>query len=109
MGSEMCIRDSCEAVGRDETEIERTTNIGVVIIRDTEAEAIRVQRGIFRRNGDAPLWRNQPVGSPEQVAEKLAPYLGIGYHHLVAGFPAPYDEESMTRFASEVRPLLEGG
>ena len=106
---EAILRAHCEAVGRDETEIERTTNIGVVIIRDTEAEAIRVQRGIFRRNGDAPLWRNQPVGSPEQVAEKLAPYLGIGYHHLVAGFPAPYDEESMTRFASEVRPLLEGG
>ena len=104
---EAILRAHCEAVGRDEAEIERTTNIGVVVIRDTEAEAIRVQRGIFRRNGQAPLWRNQPVGSPEQVAEKLAPYLGIGYRHLVAGFPAPYDEESMTRFATEVRPLLE--
>ncbi len=104
---EAILRAHCEAVGRDEAEIERTTNIGVVVIRDTEAEAIRVQRGIFRRNGNAPLWRNQPVGSPEQVAEKLAPYLAIGYRHLVAGFPAPYDEESMTRFATEVRPLLE--
>jgi alkanesulfonate monooxygenase SsuD/methylene tetrahydromethanopterin reductase-like flavin-dependent oxidoreductase (luciferase family) len=106
---EALLRALAEAVGRDETEIERTTNIGVVIVRDSEAEAIRAQRGIFRRNGDAPLWRNQPVGSPEQVAEKLARYLGIGYSHLVAGFPAPYDEESMTRFATEVRPLLEKG
>ena len=41
------------------------------------------------------------------VAEKLAPYLGLGYRHLIGGFPAPHDEESMTRFATEVRPLLE--
>jgi F420-dependent oxidoreductase-like protein len=105
---EAILRAHCEAVGRDEAEIERTTNIGVVIVRDSEAEAIRVQRGIFRRNGNAPLWRNQPVGTPEQIAEKLAGYLDIGYRHLVAGFPAPYDEESMTRFATEVRGLLAG-
>ena len=42
-------------------------------------------------------------------ADKLSPYLDFGYRHLVAGFPAPYDEESMTRFANEVRPLLERG
>lgn len=37
----------------------------------------------------------------------LAPYLEIGYRHLVAGFPAPYDEESMVRLIGEVKPLLE--
>ena len=37
----------------------------------------------------------------------LAPYPAIGYRHLIAGFPAPYDEESMTRLATEVRPALE--
>jgi len=31
----------------------------------------------------------------------------VGYRHLVAGVPAVYDEESMTRFATEVRPALE--
>ena len=31
----------------------------------------------------------------------------IGYRHLIAGFPSPYDEESMTRLATEVRPMLE--
>ena len=47
------------------------------------------------------------MGTPEDVAEKLAPYLDLGYRHLIAGIPADYDEESMTRFATEVRPLLE--
>jgi alkanesulfonate monooxygenase SsuD/methylene tetrahydromethanopterin reductase-like flavin-dependent oxidoreductase (luciferase family) len=97
----------CETVGRDPAEIERTASIGMVIIRDARAEAERVPREIFERNGRAKLWTDQPIGTPEDVAEMLAPYADIGYHHLIAGFPAPYDEESMTRFATEVRPLLE--
>jgi hypothetical protein len=31
----------------------------------------------------------------------------IGYRHLVAGFPSPYDDESMTRLVTEVKPSLE--
>ena len=41
------------------------------------------------------------------MAEKLAPYLEIGYRHLVAGFASPYDEETMTRLMTEVKPSLE--
>jgi hypothetical protein len=37
----------------------------------------------------------------------LAPYVEIGYRHLVAGVPAMYDDESMTRLVTEVKPLLE--
>lgn len=99
----------CESVGRDPAEIERTTGLGTVIIRDSRAEAEHIQRQVAATNGDAPVWRDQPIGTPEDVAEKLAPFLDIGYRHLIAGFPAPYDEESMTRFATEVRPLLERG
>jgi alkanesulfonate monooxygenase SsuD/methylene tetrahydromethanopterin reductase-like flavin-dependent oxidoreductase (luciferase family) len=97
----------CEAVGRDPAEIERTTNIGTVVIRDSRAEAARIQAAMFEHNGSAELWNHQPVGTPEDVAEHIAPYLGIGYRHLIAGFPSPYDEESMTRFATEVRSILE--
>jgi len=97
----------CETVGRDPAEIERTTSVGTVIIRDTEEEAHRVHREIFARNGEARLWEDQPVGTVDQIAERLAGFIGIGYRHLVAGFPAPYDEESMTRLATEVLPILE--
>jgi alkanesulfonate monooxygenase SsuD/methylene tetrahydromethanopterin reductase-like flavin-dependent oxidoreductase (luciferase family) len=97
----------CEAVGRDPSEIERTTGIGTVFIRDSEAEARRAFEAAFARNGGAQPWKEQPVGTPEQVAEMLAPYLGIGYRHLIAGFPSPHDEESMARLATEVLPLLE--
>jgi alkanesulfonate monooxygenase SsuD/methylene tetrahydromethanopterin reductase-like flavin-dependent oxidoreductase (luciferase family) len=99
----------CETVGRDPAEIERTTGVGTVFIRDDRAEAERLFRAAFDRNRVARRWEDQPVGTPEDVAEKLAPYLDIGYRHLIAGVPADYDAESMTRFATEVRPLLERG
>ena len=99
----------CETVGRDPAEIERTTGIGTVIIRDSRAEAERVHAAMFERNGKADRWKDQPVGTPEDVSERLAPFLEIGYRHLIAGFPGPHDVESMTRLATEVRPLLERG
>ena len=97
----------CETVGRDPAEIERTTGVGTVFIRDDRAEAERLFRAAFDRNHVARYWEDQPVGTPEDVAEKIAPKVALGYRHLIVGVPADYDEESMTRFATEVRPLLE--
>ncbi len=97
----------CETVGRDPTEIERTTGLGTIIIRDSRAEASRVRRAIFERNGGAVASTDELVGTPEDIAEAVAPFLEIGYRHILADFAAPYDEETMTRFATEVRALLE--
>jgi len=98
----------CDMVGRDPSEIERTTGLGVVVIRDSRDEARKVARAIFERNGRARPWADQPVGTPEDVAARIAPFLEIGYRHVIAGFPSPYDEESMTRLATDVRPMLTG-
>jgi alkanesulfonate monooxygenase SsuD/methylene tetrahydromethanopterin reductase-like flavin-dependent oxidoreductase (luciferase family) len=99
----------CEEVGRDPSEIERTAGMGTCIIRDDPAEAQRVLEETFRHNGQARTWENQLVGTPEQVAEKMRPFLGIGYRHLIIGFPSPYDAESMERMITEVKPILEAG
>ena len=104
---EAILLEHCSAVGRDPAEIERTAGIGTVFIRDDRGEAERLFREAFERNRIASPWKNQPVGTPEDVAEMLAPYVEIGYRHLVAGVPATYDEESMTRLATEVKPRLE--
>jgi alkanesulfonate monooxygenase SsuD/methylene tetrahydromethanopterin reductase-like flavin-dependent oxidoreductase (luciferase family) len=106
---EAVLLQHCESVGRDPAEIERTVGIGTVMIRDSRTEVERLAKTIFERNGRARPWTDQPVGTPEDVAEALAPFVEIGYRHLIAGFPTPYDEESMTRLATEVRPLLERG
>jgi len=99
----------CETVGRDPSEIERTTGIGTVFIRDDRAEAERLFHEAFERNRVVRHWTDQPVGTVEDVVEKLAPKVALGYRHLIAGMPALYDEESMVRFATEVKPLLERG
>ena len=105
---EAVLLEHCAAVGRDPAEIERTTGIGTVFIRDNRAEAERVFRATFEQNRVPRLWQDQAVGTPEDVAEKLEPYLEIGYRHLIAALPAAYDEESMTRLVTEVKPMLEG-
>ena len=99
--------EHCETVGRDEREIERTFGIGVPIIRDSREEARRVHADIFERHGKARLWEDQPVGTPEDLVEKLAPFVELGYRHVICGFPSPFDEETMTRLNTEVRPRLE--
>jgi alkanesulfonate monooxygenase SsuD/methylene tetrahydromethanopterin reductase-like flavin-dependent oxidoreductase (luciferase family) len=103
------LRRHCEEVGRDESEIERTAGVGVCIIRDDPAEAERVLQATFRRNGGADPWEDQLVGTVEQVADKLRPYLGIGFRHFSVGCPPPYDAESMERLVTEVKPMLEAG
>jgi alkanesulfonate monooxygenase SsuD/methylene tetrahydromethanopterin reductase-like flavin-dependent oxidoreductase (luciferase family) len=96
----------CEDVGRDPAEIERTTGRGVLVIRDSEAEAKRVFADMFERNGKARHWQDQPVGTPEQIVERLEPVIELGYRHVEFGFPSPYDQESMERFIREVKPRL---
>ena len=56
---EAILREHCEAVGRDHREIERTTGIGTVFIRDDRAEAER----LFRERVRAQPGR-QPVDRP---------------------------------------------
>ena len=104
---EQVLLEHCEAVGRDPAEIERTTgHRDRRHPRRPRRGGADLPRGVRPERVGQP-GTDQPVGTPEDVAEKLAPYLDLGYRHLISGFPANYDEESMTRFATEVRPLLE--
>ncbi len=104
---EAILREHCAAVGRDEREIERTVGVGIVVIRDSHAEAERVFARLNENNRIAHPWEDQPVGTPEEVTEYLTPFVRLGFRHLIAGHPAPYDEETETRLAREVRPRLE--
>jgi F420-dependent oxidoreductase-like protein len=99
--------EHCEAVGRDEKTIERTIGMGTPFIRDSAEEAFTVMADVFADNGDAKTWTGMPVGTVEDVVEHCKPFLDQGYRHLIFGVPAPYDDETVTRLASEVRPELE--
>lgn len=120
------LRRHCVEVGRNEAEVERTFATGVVVIRDDVREARRVFKSILMRNGftGGYRWRSalsrvmgtrrlrslddRFVGTSDQIADRLRPFLGLGFRHLIVGFPSPYDDETMERMATEVRSMLEG-
>jgi alkanesulfonate monooxygenase SsuD/methylene tetrahydromethanopterin reductase-like flavin-dependent oxidoreductase (luciferase family) len=106
------LRQHCEDVGRDPSEIEFTLGCKVTI-RDSEAEAVRVWKAAMEHNrtpfanveNDATFWN----GTPEQLAERLAPYVELGFHTAITENPAPYDTETLERFIGQVKPLVDRG
>ncbi len=104
------LKQHCEAVGRDPSEIEFTLGVKVTI-RDSQAEAERVWKGAMAANrtpmseveDDNTFWN----GTPEQIAERLAPYVELGFHTAISEQPAPYDTETLERFIGQVKPLVD--
>jgi alkanesulfonate monooxygenase SsuD/methylene tetrahydromethanopterin reductase-like flavin-dependent oxidoreductase (luciferase family) len=103
------LRGHCDAVGRDISEIEFTLGVKLTI-RDSQAEAERVMHGALQHNrtpwsdvaDDDTFW----CGSPVQIADKLRPYVELGFRTVLSEQPAPYDMETLERFVGEVKPLL---
>ncbi|GAC1663848.1 MAG: hypothetical protein NVS9B8_03400 [Candidatus Limnocylindrales bacterium] len=106
------LRRHCEDVGRDPAEIEFTLGIKATI-RDTQAEADSVWKAAMEHNrtplseldGDQTFWN----GTPAQLADKLGPYVELGFRTVISEQPAPYDRETMVRLIGEVKPLVEAG
>jgi alkanesulfonate monooxygenase SsuD/methylene tetrahydromethanopterin reductase-like flavin-dependent oxidoreductase (luciferase family) len=103
------LREHCAAVGRDESEIERTVSPKIVI-RDDHAEAREVYRRQLVANS-APLERlDSPtawLGTVEQVAERAAAFGTIGFRTIIVEMPHPFDTETLERLVGEVKPLVE--
>jgi alkanesulfonate monooxygenase SsuD/methylene tetrahydromethanopterin reductase-like flavin-dependent oxidoreductase (luciferase family) len=106
------LRGHCEAVGRDPADIDWTIGLKATI-RDSAAEADRVWREHMEHNrtplsdveDDDTFWN----GTPEQIAERLAPYVELGFTTAISETAAPYDDESLERLIGQVRPLVERG
>ena len=116
--SEAILLEHCQAVGRDERHIERTVELQRVVVRDSREAAVAADVEMLARNGGAERDEDRPgsatvesirciAGNPDEVYEQLAPFVAAGYRHLICGFPSPYDQETMRRLATEVRPRLE--
>jgi len=106
------LHQHCADVGRDPSEIEMTLGIKATI-RDSAAEADRVWKAAMEHNktplanvaDDTTFWN----GTAEQLAEKLAPYVELGFHTVISEQPAPYDMETFERLIGEVKPLVDRG
>jgi alkanesulfonate monooxygenase SsuD/methylene tetrahydromethanopterin reductase-like flavin-dependent oxidoreductase (luciferase family) len=105
--SDAILRAACEAVGRDEREIEieRTVNVNVVI-RPTRAEAERTwgewMAAHRPQDGEDVL---DAAGTVEEVAASLARFRDVGFAHPVMIFRTPFDLETMDRLP-ELRAAL---
>ena len=106
------LKQHCADVGRDPGEITFTLGIKATI-RDSVAEADRVWRSHMEHNrtpmadveDDVTFWN----GTPEQLAERLAPYVEMGFETVISEHPAPYDVESIERLIGQVNPLVDRG
>ena len=102
----------CEDVGRDIADIEFTLGVKLTI-RDSKAEAVRVRDEALARNRtpvataetDHTFWE----GPPEEIADRLRPYVDLGFRTVITEQPAPYDVETLERFIGEVKPLIDAG
>jgi alkanesulfonate monooxygenase SsuD/methylene tetrahydromethanopterin reductase-like flavin-dependent oxidoreductase (luciferase family) len=103
------LRAHCDDVGRDIADIEFTLGVKLTI-RDSEAEADRVWKAAMTHNrtplsrveNDSTFWS----GTPEQIADRLRPYIALGFRTIISEQPAPYDAETIERFMGEVLPLV---
>ena len=98
------LRRWCDEVGRDSDEIERTFGLGPTIIRDDPAEA----KAVLARYQEANPGMDRPVrmGSAAEIAAQAREYVALGFRHLIVHSVPPHDEETLERFATEVRPAL---
>ena len=103
----LVLREHCAAVGRDPASVAITLNAGI-IVRDTPAE-VQARLDEIGEVAGYPDYAasNQPWGTPELVASRLAAYADVGVSEIIAMMPAPYDHETIERLALEVRPRLE--
>ncbi|MFI5225070.1 MAG: TIGR03560 family F420-dependent LLM class oxidoreductase [Candidatus Limnocylindrales bacterium] len=100
------LREHCAAVGRDQASIERTVSFPT-IIRSTRQAAVEQLAELRRYNGMEQDFDIPPlVGPPEEIAATLRPYLELGFRHVIARLPAPYDRETIDRIG-EVRAAIE--
>jgi alkanesulfonate monooxygenase SsuD/methylene tetrahydromethanopterin reductase-like flavin-dependent oxidoreductase (luciferase family) len=105
------LREHCEAVGRDFDEIELTAGCKP-IIRSTEAEAQALWEAQMAHNrtpmsdvlDDSTFW----VGTPEQVAEKMIERKALGFDTFIGELAAPFDDETIERWITEVKPMVDG-
>jgi F420-dependent oxidoreductase-like protein len=102
------LRQHCDEVGRDPATIEMTISFPVVI-RDDRDHAQAAFQTLLAHNGLSEMTQ-VPIllGPPAAIAEAIGPYRELGFEHVMARMPAPFDRETIARIG-EVRELLEAG
>jgi alkanesulfonate monooxygenase SsuD/methylene tetrahydromethanopterin reductase-like flavin-dependent oxidoreductase (luciferase family) len=104
------LRGHCDAVERDYNTI-RKQLVCAVIVRTDAAEVVK-ETARFAAERQVPLERARQmaiVGTPEEVAARLALYIGIGFDMFLVQERTPLDHETLQLFMRDVAPRLRAG
>ncbi len=94
------LRQHCQDVGRDYDEIVKTWSVDGIAIADSEAGAQRIAEA-------SPYYNSTCIaGTPDQVAEKLQPFVDLGVQVMVVRMLDFPHTEGLERFAQEIMPRL---
>jgi alkanesulfonate monooxygenase SsuD/methylene tetrahydromethanopterin reductase-like flavin-dependent oxidoreductase (luciferase family) len=101
------LEQHCKAMGRDPATIRRSL-IFQAVIRETEADLADGVAWLARAKGIPPeLVRSSAlVGTPQQVASKLANYRALGVADFLLAARPPVDYETFRLVGTQVAPEL---
>ena len=102
------LRDECENAGRDPAGIAPSVTFRPVIVREKREQIDGALQEIAARHRLAkPDTRWMVAGTAAEVAARLRAYVKLGIRMFIVQQRVPWDRESLERFATEVRPLLD--
>ncbi|MFP3950814.1 MAG: TIGR03560 family F420-dependent LLM class oxidoreductase [Candidatus Bathyarchaeia archaeon] len=100
----------CDEVGRNYDEIKKSAGVMITMAPDRAKLEEKLERQ--RENRDTPYRRylsKQPpnmIGTPDEVAEGIETYKGLGVDHFILRFNFGGELESMRLFMDEVYPAI---
>ncbi len=92
------LKGHCEKVGRDESEIRKTTS-GEILIRDTEKELREFQIASGRGDQFEQWSKANFVGTPDQVAERVDAFVQAGCSGFIPWCVDYPDKHTLNEFA----------
>ncbi len=101
------LAEHCRDTGRNPADIRKSLSVQAVV-GETDAE---VEERLARMAATQPVDRNTLrqrgiVGTPEQCAEQLRPYLKLGVRDFIIGARVPADMRSLELIATRVAPMV---
>jgi len=101
--------EHCAAVGRNLDDIEISW-AGAALVTDSKEERAAVVRGMAEAFGRAPeeVEPGLLVGSANEVRDRINSLVEVGVTHFIMIVNAPFNHDSVRRFAEEVMPTFKG-
>src|SRR5215210_1570109 len=101
--------EHCAAVGRNLDDIEISW-AGAALVTDSKEERDAVVQGMAQAFGRAPeeVEPGLLVGSVNEVRDRINGLIEVGVTHFILLVNAPFNTDSLRRFAEEVMPTFKG-